>query len=336
MTPSENPAGVLRPRPFFIVGCPRSGTTLLRDLLRSHPRLTVPPESHFIPGFYRAFGDPSSDAEAFQIASRIARYARIGFWRLAPEPRDVAGCRSFGEVARRLFEMWAKAQDKPRWGDKTPHYVREIPLLMRLFPDAQVIHIIRDGRDAALSWLRTRFEPQNLYMAARMWKEMVTMGRRDGAALPADAGLELRYEALLAQPEATMRQVCDFLGEPFVADVLRPSRVWKRHHPGLTRLSVRDEIVPENAGKWKEIMSPQQQALFESVAGDLLGELGYPVEGYGKPLSRAAELLFAADHHVRRLVRIPVKLTRRQRRHAAVARVGNALRRLTRRWMSTG
>jgi len=334
LTASARPSGVPAPRPFFIVGCPRSGTTLLRDLLRSHPRLTIPPESHFIPGFYRAFGDPSSDAEAWKVASRIARHPRITFWRLDPEPRDVAGCRTFGELTRRLFELWAKAQDKPRWGDKTPHYVREIPLLMRLFPDAQVIHIIRDGRDTALSWLRTRFEPQNLYMAARMWKEMVTKGRQDGAALPADAWLELRYEALLAQPEATMRQVCDFLGEPFVGDALRPARVWITNHPGLTALSFRNEIVPENAGKWKQTMSPQQRALFESVAGDLLIELGYPVEGYDKPLSRAAELLLLTEHHIRRLVGLPRKLRLSRPRQAAIALAGNALRRLLRHGMS--
>ena len=195
MTASARPGGVRRPRPFFIVGCPRSGTTLLRDLLRSHPRLTIPTESHFIPDFYRTFGDPASDAEAWHVASRILTLPRISRWGIALDPGDVAGCRSFAEVARRLFEVWAKSQGKPRWGDKTPHYVREIPLLMRLFPDEQVIHVIRGRRDVALSWLRTRLDPQNLYMAARMWKEMVTKGHQDGAALPADAWLELAARA---------------------------------------------------------------------------------------------------------------------------------------------
>ena len=336
MTAAAQQGNAPRPRPFFIVGCPRSGTTLLRDLLRSHPRLTIPPESHFIPGFYRALGDPSSDAEASQMVTRILKHPRIAMWGIEPQPEDVAGCRSFGELTRRLYEMWANARGKPRWGDKTPHYVKEIPLLMRLFPDAQVIHIIRDGRDTALSWLRTRFEPQNLYMAARMWKEMVTKGRQDCACLAADACLELRYETLLARPESTMREVCDFLGEPFAAEVLRPSRIVMPPHPGLTALSFRDEVVPENAAKWKEVMSPRQQALFESVAGDLLSELGYPVNGCGKPLSRAAELLFAADHQIRRLSRVPRKLGRSQRRRTAIVRIGNALRRLTRRRTAAG
>jgi len=318
------------------VGCPRSGTSLLRDLLRSHPRLTIPWESHFIPNFYRVFGDPASDAEAWRLASRILRLPRIAQWGITPDPKDIAGCRSFAELVRRLFEFWAKSRGKPRWGDKTPHYVREIPLLMRLFPDAQVIHVIRDGRDTALSWLRTRFEPQNLYMAARLWKEMVATGRRDGAVLPADAYLEVRYETLLAQSETTLRSVCEFLGEPYDPAVLVCSRfspAAMRRFPARTAAERSDEIVPDNAGTWQHSMTPRQQALVESVAGDLLSELGYPVEGYGKPLSRAAELLFVAGHRIRRLAGIPWKLRRRNRRRAAIAVVGHALRRLTRRWI---
>ena len=334
MTGRERPAGSARPRPFFIVGCPRSGTTLLRDLLRSHPRLTIPPESHFIPGFYRSFGDPSSEAEAGRIARRIVEHPRIGGWRIEPRLPDVAGIPSFSELVRRLFEQWARIEGKPRWGDKTPHYVTEIPLLMQIFPDAQIIHVIRDGRDVALSWLRTRFEPRNLYMAARMWKEMVGKGRRDGAALPRDSWLEVRYETLLAQPEATMRRVCDFLGEPFVAEVLRASRLPQRDYRGFSAPDRSDEIVWEDAEKWRAAMSRRQLALFESVAGHLLSELGYPAQGEAAPLSRTAELLYAFDHRIRFLAGIPRKAMEPRRRRAAIMHTGNALRRLTRRWFS--
>jgi hypothetical protein len=149
-------------------------------LLFSHPSIAIPGESHFIPRFYRAFGDPSSDTEAWRLARRILANPRVAAWGITPQEHDFAGCRSFSAVTRRLFEIWAEKQGKPRWGDKTPHYVLDIGLLIRLFADAQVVHIIRDGRDVALSWLRTRFEPRNLYVAARMWAEMVAKGRREG------------------------------------------------------------------------------------------------------------------------------------------------------------
>jgi len=310
-------------RPIFLVGCPRSGTTLLRDLLRSHPNLTFPPESHFIPRFYRAFGDPSSDEQAWQLARRILKSPRVALlWRITAEKRDFAGCRSFSGVTRRLFEIWAGKDGKPRWGDKTPHYVRDIPLLLRLFPEAQVIHIVRDGRDVALSWLRTRIEPRNLYVAARMWKEMVTQGRHDGALLRPGAYFELRYETLLTEPEATMRSVCEFLIEPYDAVVLSPNRIapGRRRHaiePGSPALAC--IIVRNNAGGWRSGMSLRQRVLFESVAGGLLSELGYPVEGLAGTLSRGERLLWEADHQARFLARTLWKLCRPYRRRAVAS-----------------
>jgi len=294
-------------RPIFLMGCPRSGTTLLRNLLRSHPNLTFPSESYFIPRFYRGYGDPTSDQEAWRLAHRILQNPRVSRpWGIAAGPPDFAGCRSFSAVTRRIFEIWAAKEGKPRWGDKTPHYVYDIPLLLRLFPDAQVIHIVRDGRDAALSWLRTRFEPCNLYVAARMWKEMVTAGRRDGALLPSGTYLELRYETLLAEPEATMRSVCAFLDEPYVPAVLTPNPVPNEPGRRIRERSdgaFREGVVRDNAGGWRSGMSLRQRALFESVAGGLLGELGYPVEGLGSRLSRGEALLWEADHQVRWLAR---------------------------------
>lgn len=310
-------------RPVFLVGCPRSGTTLLRDLLRSHPNLTIAPESHFIPRFYRAFGDPSSDDQAWQLARRILKTPRVAlFWRITAEQRDFAGCRSFSAVTRRLFEIWAAKEGKPRWGDKTPHYVRDIPLLLRLFPEALVIHIVRDGRDVALSWLRTRFEPRNLYVAALLWKEMVTRGRRDGALLPPGIYLEVRYEALVAEPEATMRSVCEFLHEPYDPAVLSPSRIalppWLAARQ-QSKLALAGSIVKDSAGRWRSGMSARQRALFESVAGDLLGELGYPVEGFARQLSRGEKLLWEADHQLRFLARSLWRLRKPFHRHAALS-----------------
>jgi len=292
-------------RPIFIVGCPRSGTTLLRDLLRSHPNLTLPPETQLIPRFYRAYGDPSSDREAWLLARRILQNPRIASWGISTSEADFAGCRSFSGVIRRLFEVWAAKEGKPRWGDKTPHNVRHLPLILRLFPEAQVIHIIRDGRDAALSWIRAGFEPRNLYVAARMWNDWVAKGRRDGALLPPGTYFELRYETLLAEPEAAMRGVCDFLNEHYFSAVLTPNPI--QHESGWrirerTDPAFRSGIVRTNSGGWRSAMNLRQRTLFESVAGGLLAELGYPVEGLARPLSRAEKLLWETDHRLRFLL----------------------------------
>jgi len=135
--------------PIFIVGCARSGTTLLRDLLRAHPRLTFPIESHFIPAFGKAYGDPRSAREAIRLARRILNFGWVRPWGLPLAPEDFADCRSYRQVVCRLFEAWARQENKPRWGDKTPRYVLWIPELVALFPGAKIIHIYRDGRDVA-------------------------------------------------------------------------------------------------------------------------------------------------------------------------------------------
>ena len=305
--PIETPSAA----PIFIVGCPRSGTTMLRDLLRSHPHLTFPGESQFIPAFYRQYGDPRDGAEARKLAAAILESRWVRRWNLPLDAESFAGCRSFRQVLCHLFEAWARQENKPRWGDKTPRYVTEIPLLLKLFPEAKIIHIYRDGRDVARSWIRVRYRPQNIYTAAQLWKSWVGAGRQAGAALPREMYLEVCYEQLLAQPRETMQRVCEFIAEPFDEAVLRLNPI-AQNRPFLARLSPYArkprpvEIVSSNCGKWKTRMPAWGRVLFESVAGDLLQSLDYETEGRTRRITPAERL--AWDVH-QRIWRAAVVLT---------------------------
>lgn len=285
--------------PIFIVGCPRSGTTLLRNLLRSHPRLTFAPESHFIPSFYRLYGDPQNEASAVSLARRVLRLEWVRPWQLPLTPSDFKPDRSFAAVLERLYGAWAVREGKARWGDKTPHYVVSIPTLLRIFPAAKIIHVVRDGRDVALSWLIAGFEPRNLFMAASLWTQYVGAGRAAAGALSHDRLLEVRFEALVANPNEVLRPVCEFMGEAFTPDLLNVNciasslvgRRWKSM-PYLQK----SEIVGDNVGAWKNSMSVGDRSLFESVAGELLGTLGYEVEGLSRPLSRFERSYWTLHH----------------------------------------
>ena len=296
--------GVNSDAPIFIVGCPRSGTTLLRNLLRSHPNLTFPRESYFIPTFYRSYGDPRDAAEARRLAKRILKLRWVRSWGMPMDAEAFADCRTFREVVCRLYETWARKQDKLRWGDKTPHYVTELPILLKLFPGAKIIHIYRDGRDVALSWIHGRFGPGNMYTAARLWKWYVNSGRRAGAALPKETYLEVPYEQLLQQPRETMQQVCEFVGEPFDEAVLRPSAFPPNPlnpfpiHQGALQLVRRAEIFPANSLKWQTRMPVSDRVLFESVAGDLLEILGYETEGHIRSISLPERLAWHVHQQV--------------------------------------
>jgi hypothetical protein len=263
--------------PIFIVGCPRSGTTLLRDLLRSHPRITFPLESRVLPALYRAYGDPADAAQARRIAADLLESWDIATWRLNLDPADLEHHRSFAELTAHLYETWAARESKPRWGDKTPLYVLELDVVFALFPHAQVINIVRDGRDVALSLMRQPWGPTNPYTAALMWRRAVAAGRRAAALMPSSACLDVRYEQLLASPEAELQRICRFLDERFDPAMLTPSRLptpsgrpnpWPAHREA--------SVDPSNSGHWRQALSQVDRVVFESVAGDELTRAGYP------------------------------------------------------------
>ena len=271
--------------PFFVVGCPRSGTSLLRNLLRSHSRLAMPPESHFVPAFYRAWGDPADDRAARRLGARILGLHWIRRWELDAGPELFDGCRRYRDVVDRLFGAYARREGRPRWGDKTPGYALQLPVVAAIFPEARFVQIVRDGRDAALSLLEVGFGPGNLYTAARYWQEHVLAARRDGERLGAGRYLEVRYEDVLRATEPTLRRVCEFLGEPFEERVLTLTpvdmdRFVEVFGPRRGRQASLTEVVPGNLDKWRGRMAPADLALFEAVAGPSLRAFGFDV-GFG-------------------------------------------------------
>ena len=287
--------------PIFIVGCPRSGTGLLRNLLRSHPLLAFPTESHFIPKLYRAYGDPRNEREARTLAAVILKTVWVQRWEINLPASAFGHFRSYRAVVSRLFEDWKQREGKTRWGDKTPQYVSEIPTLLEIFPSSKIIHIYRDGRDAALSWVRAPFGPENIYVAAQEWRRFVNAGRRVGVKLSPETYLEVRYETLLAEPEATMMCICEFINEPYSRKVLKPNLLRaNRHsvfwHPHRMRVS-ETEVVRSNSGMWRNAMRVSDQVIFESVAGDLLRELGYKTEGKIRHVSQSEHLRWIARHY---------------------------------------
>ena len=292
--------------PIFIVGCPRSGTTLLKNLLSSHPNLTFPNESHFIPKLYRAYGNPKDSRSAIKLARTILSLDHVRLRELPLQPSSFADCRSYREIISRVYQAWSKKKGKIRWGDKTPQYVAEIPTLLEIFPSCKIIHIYRDGRDVALSWLNQKFGPENIFTAASRWKYFVNAGRRAGASLSSQSYLEISYEALLASTEETMRRVCAFVEEPFFRNVLTPNSfdgqlsVFRKKKKSVSN----SEIIKSNSGKWKYVMSPSDRVVFESIAGELLNALGYETDGKTRHISAFERVQWELHHNIRRFRQI--------------------------------
>lgn len=283
--------------PIFIVGAPRSGTTMLQYRLRNHFRISLPTgESHFFIPLYHnraSFGDLSrlenirAVLEAMYAQSKDflegdLHGLKFDVDNLARQ-LHAEGRHTMPTIISGLFEKNAQGEGKVRWGDKTPYYVMHIPKLLEWFPDAQIVHLIRDGRDVALSLFGRRhdFGVYNAYFAAEYWESYVERGRAVGQTLAPHQYLELRYEDLLAQPEESMKVLCDFLGEAYSDTLFDVNPV---ENPGKTPL-VHQSIKADNAGKWRTQMTLAQIQAFESVAGNTLLQSGYELASSGKPPS---------------------------------------------------
>jgi hypothetical protein len=194
--------------------------------------------------------------------------------RLVPE-LHAEGRFSIPAIISGVFEKNAKGEGKVRWGDKTPYYVLHMPKLLEWFPNAQIIHMIRDGRDVALSLFGRRhdFGIYNVYCAAKYWQQYVEGGCEVGARLGPDTYMEIHYEDILNDPVRAFTKICGFLGEEYCETLfdVRPD-----DSPGKTPL-VHQPIKADNSGKWRVALTPWQTRIFESAAGNTLKRFGYPL-----------------------------------------------------------
>jgi hypothetical protein len=280
-------------RPLLLLGVSRSGTTLLRVILDRSQGIAIPDESFFVPLLARRHGRV---IDVGRFLDDVARLTVVREWGLTVDDvaaRMRAGMPS-GEAIAAIFEAYAEAAGKPRWGDKTPLYMRHLGLLEELFPNAQYVHLIRDGRDAALSFLelpkgtytRTWAHPTTTAQFACLWRKEVrdarALGRRVGPARYHEA----RYEELVADPESAVRGICAFAELPFEPAML--------DYAGAVDVSAKPHqqrlLAPPTTGvrSWRDDLPAGDVAAFEAIAGELLPELGYELGSDATPGARQA------------------------------------------------
>ncbi len=268
-------------------------------MLDAHPELAVANDTHFIPRAVQviapeAFEDgylPASADLAAELISWVKRYHR--FPRLGLEPaavrRAAQGAATYADFVGGLYRELARSRGKRLGGEKTPDYVRCLPLLHGLFPDVQTVHIIRDGRDVALStleWARedkgpgkySLWQDEPMAVCALWWKWQVGSGRRDSRRLRAGSYMEVKYEDLVSSPAFTLQKVTEFLDLPYTERMLAYGEGKVQRNP---ELSAKKAWLPPTPGlrDWRTQMDERSVELFEALAGDQLGELGYPLTG---------------------------------------------------------
>jgi hypothetical protein len=274
----------------FIVGCPKSGTTLLRRMVDAHPLVAIPNEQHWLPKWFEQRNGVTPEGFATpELLSKLLEYEKFSRMRIDREElerlieSDVPT--KYSSFVSGVFDLYGKARGKPLVGDKTPAYVRSIPTLHALWPEAKFVHIIRDGRDVCLStinWDRVfkiarRFAAWSqdpVSTAALWWEWNVTLGRESGGLLEQDLYYELRYEALIANPSEECAKLCKFLDVPYDDAMLHFRKRRERTQPGL---DAKKAWRPVTSGleNWRTQMTAGDVERFEAAVGDLLDELGY-------------------------------------------------------------
>lgn len=264
-------------------------------MLDAHSDMAIPYETHFIPQAARACDRAANPYTAFhRVATGYRTWAdhqvnedelreRIA----SIEPFDL------GEALRVFYKMYAERFGKARWGDKTPQYLRHLNLIRDLLPESRFVHVMRDGRDVALSTSNLWFGPDSVEENAKWWKTWIEDARQQAQHL--ELYKEIRYEDLVTDPEAVLKDVCTFLELPYEAKMLDYHRTadsrmreldWdvpaSKNKPlvrGVDRTgihSLTSEPPQKNrAGRWKREMKREDRKRFEDIAGDMLRELGY-------------------------------------------------------------
>lgn len=278
--------------PVFVLGVRRSGTTLFRVMLDRSSRLAIPDESYFVPQLAARHRGPVQRERFLDDLARVPTLREWGISASDVAPRLVEGM-SAGAAIAAVFEAYAASRGKARWGDKTPLYMRHLPVLERLFPTALYVHLVRDGRDAALSFLDVPAgimteawgHPRDVAGFALMWRTEVAAARALGARVGHGRYLELRYEELVAAPEETLRRGCTFVGLAFEETMLdyvgRTPSAAKQHQRRL------DQPPTPGVRDWRSSMAAEDVRRFEAVGGDLLAALGYDVASSAAPSGSA-------------------------------------------------
>jgi Sulfotransferase family len=276
---------------LFIVGCPRSGTTLLRRLVDTHPLVAVIDEMRWIVSFFeRREGLTPEGLVTPELVDRVLAYDRFATLEISREQLasliDTADPVPYPNFVTGIFDLYGQAQRKSLVGDKTPRYARRIGTLHALWPHARFVHIIRDGRDVCMSILNWKkaeralgrfstWTEDPITTAALWWEWHVRLGREDGQLLAPKLYHEVRYEELVSEPAKECETLCSFLDLPYDDAMLKFHEGRENVDPNVDAKKGWWPLTP-GLRKWRTQMPAEELERFEAAAGDLIKELGYP------------------------------------------------------------
>ncbi|NEZ56156.1 sulfotransferase family protein [Adonisia turfae] len=303
--------------PIFLVGCPRSGTTLLQQMLDAHPDVAIAPETHFIRNFWlkrEHYGDLAEDANYQVLLHAIADIPEFAEMELDLSTfQDAAQTldRSYAALFTLLLEQFRQGRNTQIVGEKTPNHLLYMQTLQTFFPKARFIHIIRDPRAVINSWKTVPWSTGSVGGDAEVWRRYMATARQS----PPDNGaiFTLHYEQLISASEDCLKKLCNFLELSFDASML------DYHTQQSKRVNVNREPWKGNAvrpvnnkslNRWQTELSTLEIATIEAVASSEMCQLGYKTQSASWPLLKAnaqkhtQQKLKLAKRYINKLVKL--------------------------------
>jgi hypothetical protein len=270
--------------PIFIVGAPRSGTTMLAVLLGRHKNIAMPPETLFFTDFLPQAMASSLETRQQKVGAALAHH-RVKDLGLAPEevlPIFEQHENTFENLFQSLLEAYARRKGAGRAGEKTPKHIEHVPHLLRAFPEAKVVCIVRDGRDVVLSLLKVPWaepdNPRRFGLFCTEWNEHARMALDYQKSLPSSQFCLVRYEDILREPESNLKALCSFIGEPYDQDLLNPERGADAvpHWESGWKAKAAEALDPARIEAWRR--HPDQKLIWRlnAMMGDELRRFRYP------------------------------------------------------------
>ncbi|MDQ5816610.1 MAG: sulfotransferase [Actinomycetota bacterium] len=270
--------------PVFIAGLERSGTSLIYALLASHPKIAMTRRTNLWTHFYKQYGDLSDPVNFEHCLGTMMRYKRL--IKLKPDAERLrhefrAGEPSYARLFSLIEEHHAERLGKPRWGDKSLNTERYADAILAAYPDACILHMIRDPRDRYASSL-TRWEVRRGGVGAGTaeWLSSSRLGIANEAKYPQNYKVII-YESLARSPEDSIRQICEFIGEPYAPEMLsmRGAPVF-RDKGSNSSYGQRDPgvISTDSIGRFREILTANQISFIQRRAGPEMKTFGYQPE----------------------------------------------------------
>jgi len=286
--------------PVFIGGCDRSGTTLLASMLGAHEECLAVPENQFKIEVFRSCQSAIGNIDLENILNRIRRHWRLRIWSLDIESVSVSQEEigtSCAELIEWLVKKYGEKVGKPApriWVDHTPSNIRYASTLLEHFPDAKMIHLVRDGRAVAASIMPLDWGPNTIHRAAHWWVQKVAYGLAAESFWGENKIIRFRFEDLVRKTETSLRRLCSFLDIEYQPEMTKANGFTVPLYTYQQHVMVGKKPNAKRTNAWEAELTPREIEIFESEVGDLLYYLGYtPVFGLkARGVTRIEKLAF--------------------------------------------